>query len=394
MSGKIGPGRPNVKLHFTHEEFRGRERRVLAAMQRARLDALLLFSPESHYWLTGYDTFGYCCFQCLVLSGDGRKVLLTGAADRHQARLTSLVADVRIRADGADAAPVAALRALALELGLAGKRVGVEWASKGLDAAHGRALEAACADVLTLADASRLIPALRLVKSPAELAYVRRAARLADAAVSAALAATGPGADEAWIHAALASALYAGDGEEAAAPPSVGSGPYALLSRPHAGRRRLDAEDQLTLAWAGSYRRYHAAQMRTICVGPPSPRHVELFDAAHEALLACEARLRPGYRIGEVYDAHARVLDDAGLGPHRLQACGHALGATFAPSAMDWPRVGAGEPLVLEPNMVFFLHMVLVDGDAGTAMTLGRTVRVTDGAPEPLSAHAPALLTR
>jgi len=383
-----------VKLHFTHEEFRGRERRTLAAMARARLDALFLFSPESHYWLTGYDTFGYCFFQCLVLTADGKKALLTRSADLRQARLTSRVADVRVWKDGADAAPVAALRALAGELGLDAKRIGVEWASKGLDAASGRALDAAFAEVATLVDASRLVAELRLVKSPAELAYVRRAAALADTALAAALEVTGPGADEARIQAALTGAVYAGDGDETGNPPIVGSGPYALLCRAHSGRRRLDASDQLTLEWAGTYRRYHAAQMRTICVGPPRPRHLELFDAAHEALAATEARLRPGYTVGEVYDAHAHVLDRRGLGEHRLNACGYALGATYAPSWMEWPMFYEDNPVVLEPNMVFFLHMILMDSATGTAMTLGRTSIVTDGAPEPLSAHPLELLTR
>jgi len=383
-----------VKLHFTHEEFRGRERRTLAAMARARLDALFLFSPESHYWLTGYDTFGYCFFQCLVLTADGKKALLTRSADLRQARLTSRVADVRVWKDGADAAPVAALRALAGELGLDAKRIGVEWASKGLDAASGRALDAAFAEVATLVDASRLVAELRLVKSPAELAYVRRAAALADTALAAALEVTGPGADEARIQAALTGAVYAGDGDETGNPPIVGSGPYALLCRAHSGRRRLDASDQLTLEWAGAYRRYHAAQMRTICVGPPRPRHLELFDAAHEALAASEARLRPGYTVGEVYDAHAHVLDRRGLGEHRLNACGYALGATYAPSWMEWPMFYEDNPVVLEPNMVFFLHMILMDSATGTAMTLGRTSIVTDGAPEPLSAHPLELLTR
>lgn len=383
-----------MKLHFTHEEFRGRERRTLAAMARRRLDALFLFSPESQYWVTGYDSFGYCFFQCLILTADGRKALLTRSADLRQARLTSRIADVRVWTDGVDAEPTAALRALARELGLAGRRIGVEWASKGLDAASGRALEASFAEAAELLDASRLVAELRLVKSPAELAYVRRAARLADDALTAALTATGPGADEAWIQAALTGAVYAGDGDETGNPPIVGSGPYALLCRSHTGRRRLDDRDQLTLEWAGAYRRYHAAQMRTVCVGPPTPRHRELFDAAHEALLACEARLRPGYTVGEIYDAHARVLDALGLADHRLNACGYALGAVYAPSWMDWPMVYEGNPVVLEPDMVFFLHMILMDGTTGTAMTLGRTSIVTDGAPEPSSSSPLELLVR
>jgi Xaa-Pro dipeptidase len=60
---------------------------------------------------------------------------------------------------------------------------------------------------------------------------------------------------------------------------------------------------------------------------------------------------------------------------------------------MEWPMFYEGNPVVLEPNMVFFLHMILMDSATGTAMSLGRSSRVTDGAPEPLSAHPLELLT-
>ncbi len=75
-------------LHFTAAEFDGRMARTRAEMERASLDALLLFAPESQYWLTGYDTFGFCFFQCLVISG-GDPVLLTRSADLRQAGVGS-----------------------------------------------------------------------------------------------------------------------------------------------------------------------------------------------------------------------------------------------------------------------------------------------------------------
>ena len=390
----VGQERHGLKRHFTDGEFADRERRVLVQMARERLDALLLFKPESQYWLTGYDTFGYCFFQCLIVTADGRMTLLTRSADRLQARLTSGIDDVRVWVDGEDAQPAVELARIARGLGLAGERLGVEWHASGLDAAAGRALDAAFEGLADLVDASRLVAALRLAKSPAELAYVRKASRLADAALDAALDVVEPGVDEALVQAAVMGAIHAGDGDDMANPLVIGSGPYALLCRAHTGRRRLDAEDQLTLEWAGSYRHYHCAQMRTICVGAVRARHRELFAAAEEALFACEARLRPGYTMGEVFQAHAEVLDRLGLGAHRLNACGYALGAVYAPCWMDWPMFYAGNPVEIAPDMVFFLHMILMDEATGTAMTLGRTSRVTEGAPEPLTRTPSELIRR
>lgn len=383
-----------MPLHFPREEFQQRLERTRAALAAAGLDALLCFKQESMYWLTGYDTFGYCFFQCLVVRADGRLALLTRAPDLRQARHTSTLEDVRVWVDREGADPASDLKDLLRELGLAGKRLGVEWETHGLTAGNGRRLAAALDGFAPLTDASLLVARLRLVKSPAELAFVRRAGELADAALAAAVEHTHPGADEGVILARMHDAVFEGGGDYPGNPFIVGSGPGALLCRYFSGRRRLDPVDQLTLEFAGVYRQYHACLMRTLLAGEATPRHRELFDAAKEALLACEDRLRPGRTMGEVFDAHAATFDRRGLAPHRLNACGYSLGAVYAPSWMDWPMFYAGNPVAIEPGMVFFLHMILMDSETGTAMTLGRTSIVGERGPEPLSAAPLELVVR
>jgi Xaa-Pro dipeptidase len=374
-----------MPLHFTREELAGRVAKAIAAMAAAGLDALLCFKQETMYWLTGYDTFGFCFFQCLVLRADGDIALLTRSADLRQAQLTSTLQDIRIWADREGADPAIQLRDLLDAKGLRGKRLGVEWETHGLTAANGRRLAAALDGFATLDDASLLISRLRLTKSPAELAYVRRAAELADAALDAAIAHARPGADEGVILARMHDAIFEGGGDYPGNPFIIGSGPEALLCRYHSGRRRLDAEDQLTLEFAGVYRQYHACLMRTLLVGRASDRHRRMYAACHEALLAAESRLRPGRTMGEVYDAQALMLDRHGMAEHRLAATGYSLGAVYAPSWMDWPMFYEGNPVVIAPGMVFFLHMILMDSASGHAMTLARTSLVTEAGPESLS---------
>ena len=129
-----------------------------------------------------------------MLTDDGRVALLTRAPDRLQARFTSIVEDVRIWVDGAEADPARELRGLLRELSSGAATLGVEWDAYGLTARNGQRLAAALAGFAALVDASDLISRLRLVKSPAEIAYVRRAAALADAALAAAERTAGPGA--------------------------------------------------------------------------------------------------------------------------------------------------------------------------------------------------------
>jgi Xaa-Pro dipeptidase len=83
--------------HFDRAEFSARAARATAEVSARGLDGVLLFAPESHYWLTGYDTFGFAMFQCMVLRADGDIRLLTRAPDLRQARFTSILPDAAIR---------------------------------------------------------------------------------------------------------------------------------------------------------------------------------------------------------------------------------------------------------------------------------------------------------
>ena len=372
-------------LHFSRDEFDGRLERLKAAMAEQKLDAMMLFAQDSMYWLTGYDTFGFCFFQCLVVKADGTMRLLTRSADLRQARLTSIIETVVVWRDRSSADPAVELRDMMDDMGLLGAKIGVEWATHGLTAVNGQAVQERLGSFAALKDASSVVPILRSVKSPAEIAIVREAAKLADDAFEATLPIISPGASEADILASLQGSILQAGGDYPANPFIVGSGTEALLCRYKSGRRTLDTDDQLTLEWAGVKAQYHAALMRTVIVGRPSDRHLELHEAAREALLAVEDAMQPGRTFGEVFDAHAGVMEAHELVRHRLSACGYSLGARYAPSWMDAPMFYQANPAVIEPNMTLFAHMIIMDSDTDTAMTLGRTYLTTQGAPESLS---------
>ena len=380
-----------MALHFTREEFAARRRRACEEMAKARLDGLLIFRQESMYWLTGYDTSGYSMFQGMYLRADGRLALLTRSADLRQARLTSVIEDVRIWADREGADPAGELRGMVADLGGGGKRVGVEYHAYGLTAQRGKMVDAAFAGFCDLVDASDLVRLLRLVKSPAELAYLREAGRLVDEACAVSQRLTVPGASVGAVYGEMMSAIMRGDGDPSASRWPMGSGEEALLVRYHTGHGQVGPQDQVQFEIAAAYRHYHAALMYVILTGEPDPRYRPMFEACAQALEACQGALKSGNTVGEVFAAHARVFTAAGYAGHFLNACGYTMGATYPPTWMDWPMLYAGEPQVLAPNMVFFLHMILLDSDTGLSMSLGETAIVTEGACEPIS-HAPRRL--
>ena len=383
-----------MALHFTREELAARRAKAIELMQKRGLDGLLMFRQESMYYLTGYDTFGYVFFQCLYLGADGRLMLLTRAPDLLQAKHTSVIEDIRIWVDGPDAQPAVELREILRGLGGAGKTLGVEYEAYGLTARNGKRLDAALDGFCKLQDASDLVSRLRVVKSAAEIAHVRKAAELADLALDEAHRLAGPSAFEGDIIAAMQGAVFRGGGDDPANEYIIGSGTDALLCRYFTGRRKLDARDQLTLEFAGAYRHYHACLMRTIPIGEPLPGQREMHKVSVDALDACKAALKPGRPIGEVFDAYARVCDAAGHRAHRLNATGYSLGTTFAPNWMDWPMFYHGNPEPAAPGMVFFIHIIIFDADRGVAMTNGHTVLVTDRGCEALSKRSTDLVTK
>jgi Xaa-Pro dipeptidase len=376
-----------MALHFERSEYDARRDRLLIEMAAKKLDAILLFAQESMFWLTGYDTFGFCFFQCLVVKLDGSMTLLTRSADLRQARQTSILENILVWTDRDNANPAIDLRNLLNDLGLLGARIGVEYDAHGLTAFNGRRLDEQLQTFGLIADASGIVGRLRLFKSPAEIKKAERAAALSDEALDAALPLIVQGSDEGAILAAMQGAIFTGGGDYPANEFIIGSGPDALLARYKSGRRKLNKNDQLTLEWSGVFHHYHAPMMRTVLTGRASKRHQELFDAARDALEMVEKAMVPGKTFGDVFDAHARVMEAHGLTKHRLNACGYSVGARFAPSWMDIPMFYQGNPEPIAPDMTLFAHMIVMDSETETAMTLGRTYLTTESAPKPLSRH-------
>lgn len=373
-----------MPLHFTEAELAERRAITCAGLKERGLAALLMFRQESMYYLTGYDTFGYVFFQCLVLTADGRLMLMTRSVDVRTAAYTSMVLDVRMWVDGADAKPAEDLRAILDEFGLKGERLGVEYDAYGLTAANGQKLAAALDGFADLVDASDLVTLQRVVKRPAELPYVRKAAELADLALREALPLIRPGAREGDILAALQAAVLREDGDYAGNEFIIGSGPAQNLGRYVSGRRTMAADDTIAIEFAGVYRHYHSALMRTYRVGQPDQRLSELHKIGLDALAACGEAIRPGNTFGDVFQTYVATLEAGGLGgmANRLNACGYSLGTTFSPNWMDWPMLYRGNPAEIRPGMVIFIHMVATDGPRNVAP--GETFLVTPSGSERL----------
>ncbi len=367
-----------MAIHFSKEEFSERKSKVIKELKKQNLNGLLMFRQESMYWLTGYDTFGYVYFQCLILTTKGELVLLTRAPDLRQAQNTSIIKDIKIWIDKDNANPADELKNILSELELEKSNLGVEYEAYGLTGRNAIRLNDSLKNFTMLHDKSELISYLRIVKSPAEIIYVKKAAELADDAMEIVWKYAHAGQDEAKILAEMQSAIFKGGGDYPANEFIIGSGKNALLCRYQSEKRKLDEIDQLSLEWAGTYKHYHSAMFRTVPIGKVNDKQKKMYAACVEALKSCENKLKPGNKVGEVFDVHADVFDRLGYKKSRMNACGYSLGTTFSPNWMDWPMLYTGNPHIIQPGNVFFMHMILMDSDNELAMNLGETYLVTE----------------
>ena len=373
-----------MALHFSKEEFSKRKQDILNSMKEQNLDALLMFRQESMYWLTGYDTFGYVFFQTLILNKNGNVTLLTRAPDLRQAQNTSNIEDIRIWVDKDGSNPTDDLKQILNELDLKDTNIGIEYEAYGMTGRNALRLNKSLENYCKAEDQSELITKLRVIKSDEELIYVKKAAELADSALDEAWKYTKAGASEAKILAEMQRVVLEGGGDYPANEYIIGSGDNALLCRYQSEKRNLSNTDQLSLEWAGTFKHYHSAMFRTIPIGKADSKHFKMHEACVEALTNCANTLVPGKTAGEVFDAHAKTFDDLGFSKARMNACGYSLGSTFSPNWMDWPMLYTGNPYVISPGNVFFMHMILMDSDSKLAMNLGETYLVTENGNERL----------
>src|SRR5215831_16914735 len=270
-----------MTLPFDHGEYAARLRRTRAAMRDAGLDALLVFHQEHMFYLAGYDQIGYWVYQVLVVpAGDAPMTAIVRKVDELLVRDGGIVDDVRVWLDDATRDPAQQTADVLRERGLLDRRrIGIERKSHALLPYYHDLLREALRGA-ELVDASDLITELRLIKSPAEIACMRRAGQIMDAGVRAAWETLQPGARECDVHAAVAAAMYRAGGEHPSVAPPMGTGPR-VLTQTHgaATTREIRAGDPFLLEVGGCVRRYHAVCMRTASVGPPSARMRSMHDA-------------------------------------------------------------------------------------------------------------------
>lgn len=258
-------------LVFSVEEFETRVKRVREAMEAANLDLLLIHTPENIHYLTGYQTPGYYTYQCFIIPLEAEEVILTRLLEESNVIARSWV-DRRVGYQDTEDPVEATCRTLE-NIGVAGKRVGVEKGSWFLTTANYEQLVAALPDAEFI-DATGVVDKVRLIKSPAEVEYIRQAARAAENGMRRGLEAIAAGKTDTEVAAAVTSGIILENSEYTGLPPFVATGSNSAIAHATWEGRELEEGDAIFLEIPSSVKRYHAALMRTAVIGKPPAKAV------------------------------------------------------------------------------------------------------------------------
>ena len=340
------------EVPFSEEEFAGRLRRIRAAMAAARIDCLFLTSPESLYYVSGYQCMWYQTESPMewpasngiaVHIDHDRFIHFETEREAVLTRTFTVSRDTRFfprerYRDGT--------RFIAEELKTEGwlkGNVGLEfWAGRPNRAVSERfqgAFEAAGARVV---DASAIVRDVRWRKSPAEVACLHEAARIAVAGLERAREVIRPGVSELEVQGEILRALTAAGGEMPAMMLPVLSGAKTNACHAVSTRRRMQAGDLVSLDVAGVHKRYHVNAARTFSLGEPPPEVDDCAARAAGMMDGVRECLRPGLPVRELNEATRRYYEEHGLWERRGWIGGYEMGIAFFP---DWVGNFVYDPL-------------------------------------------------
>lgn len=370
-------------LPFSMEEYKTRLNNVREAMGQRGYDLLMSFTPENMYYLTGYSTIGYYTYQCLLIPLDGEPMTITRHLETDNVQHQTWVectADYRDEED-----PVEVTRNALVGMDLAEANIGIEMNCWWLTVDSFLQLQKALPQA-KFKDCTGLIEQYRIIKSPAEVEYIRQAAKAAGSGTRAAIEATHEGATDGDIAIAAHAGQIRAGSEYVAAPVFVPSGPKSGLAHATWEGRRLQKGDVIFYEIGGSVKRYHAGSMRSAVIGEPGDRARRAAEASVAGLRAALEVLGPGITAGEADAAARDTIAAAGFGEYHHHRLGYHIGIGYPPT---WTERGVfslnkGVQDELKPGMVFHLvPAILIPGVGGLGNS--ETVLITETGNEVLT---------
>ena len=355
-------------------------------MAEKGLDALLLFSPHNVFYLSGMDSENLFDYQCLLVPGDRDPVLIISHFEEARAENSCWLETVRLYGPFED--PIEATLSAVQDLKLESSRLGMERRSRGLSVDFYDRIRSGL-DGASLSDGFGPVERSRLVKSDAEITYMRRAASLTDLGVAAGYEAIGEGVPDYEIGAAIVDAMYRNGSDTVCWGPVVAAGYRAGCAHSTFNGHRLTLGETVFLEITGEVNRYTGPLMRTAVLGEPTAEMLRVENAVMSALDIIVEEARPGTIPSDVARAARGALDPILKDYVFHYNFGYPVGVGYPPSWIEeldyFIRDGNLRPL--EVGMLFHLPMS-IRKYGEHAINLSHTILVGEEKTEPIASSA------
>jgi Xaa-Pro aminopeptidase len=344
------------------------------------VDVLLVSDLVNVRYLTGYTGSSG-----LALVGAQTRVFITDFRYLQQAGEEVLAEFDRLVTDAPQELPELIEGALApgeLRLGFEAEHTSVH--------AHERLRQRLSARVELVATTAA-VERMRAVKEPDEVARIRAATALADAAFERVVGEGLAGRTEREIALALETGMRAEGADRAGFDAIVAAGPHGAL--PHAQPRndQVKTGDIVVIDWGAQLDGYHSDCTRTLAVGDPDDTAREIYELVLEAQIAALGGVAAGRGTQEIDRTARGVIEAGGHGQEFGHGLGHGVGLdiheapTLSPRAPD-QELQAGNVVTIEPGIYlpgrFGVRIedlvVVTDGGSETLTSIDKQLAIVD----------------
>jgi len=372
-----------IGVPFTQEEYGRRLKKVRSIMEKKCIELLMVRDPVNIHYLTGSNTLGLSNYEIFFIPLEGDPMLLVRFLERQIALVTSWIKDVRTWEDHKN--PYTVTRDIMVEKGWLDKKVAFKKSNKYMSVKDYSLLTGTLG--IELIDGSGIVEEVRMIKSPAEIEFLRRAARFTEAGMKAGMENLAAGKTENDVVAEICKAMIGAGSEYTCDAPIMTAGWKSGVPHTTFTRFKMQKGDAVLFELGGNYNRYTAALMRSAVIGRQyNPKIKLMHDICVEALEAAIDAIKPGVTSGKVDEACRSVIEKAGYYENFRKRTGYSIGSGYPPSWMEAHIIDLkkDDPRVLAQGMVFHIPPALREYNK-FGVGVSETVLVTENGCEVLT---------
>ena len=372
------------KNDFEISEFEKRHLRVRSEMEKSGIDLLLVFAPANINYLIGTPSKGYQEFQVLFFPLQSDKLtILTRLPDSPHLKAESLADEVIGWGGREPEDPINVMKRIMIEKNYTGLKIGIEVPYYYLHPYDYKKIIDLIGSSL-VKDTTDLIGSIRLIKSPAELEYVKKAAQILDQSIETGFKSIKDGKTERQVSADIHHTLLVSGSDIPSSPMNFLTGPRSAFAHAEPSDRVISNGDFMHIQFGAHWKRYCCTIGRQIALGKPTQRMLDIYQVARDAVDACIDAMKSDVPATVPHEAAKNIISKAGMDRYRLHMTGYAVGAAFPPSWVEPLVLDSSCPYTLQEGMIIAVEPPLFGLEDGLGVRIIENVLITKNGTETL----------